>query len=545
MIKERMVYYDIRRYLKSSGLEFRRAIITMTATLGTFGTSLALQRISHQNLSTLVLSVVLALTLSRMQRPGGARARLPELAVVPLVALSAGELAHLLLSHPTVGDLAFTCTISGAMCLRQVGRLGARIGQLVSLPITGILVVPAIGFGFGPDARLWQVTAALVALFWVSAVQLIADHFRYLPPHRRGVPFAASTAAGNARRLSGHSRMALQLAVAVGAAFVIGRTAFPGHWNWTVLTAIIVCGGGPSRGEVMVKGASRLLGAGVGTLVATLLSSSFPGHHDDTVVLIFVLLFLGAWWREISYAVWAGCVTCVMALLSGYFGQPVGTLLSTRLEAIFLGAICAIVACTLVMPTPTAALVRRRRSLALQSLASLLHGMRTQSPAVPLLVQGFDARMLDLRRAAQPLRLQHTLARAIRTPDRYLLATVDAVLACAAPARQAVGEMSSLQSDDQAVALWQTSAGLVEAHVGRTRRQLAGHSMPHSGPEHGHVFGHGLLQLNEAVLAIVPPDQRASGSRGTEHVAQVDEGAPHRADDVRYRSGGGQRGAHR
>jgi uncharacterized membrane protein YccC len=37
--------------------------------------------------------------------------------------------------------------------------------------------------------------------------------------------------------------MALQMAVALSAAFAAGFLVFPDHWGWCVLTAFIVCSG--------------------------------------------------------------------------------------------------------------------------------------------------------------------------------------------------------------------------------------------------------------------------------------------------------------
>ncbi len=44
-------------------------------------------------------------------------------------------------------------------------------------------------------------------------------------------------------RLLPSTRMALQMGLALAAAFLVGHLAYPDHWTWAVLTAFIVCSG--------------------------------------------------------------------------------------------------------------------------------------------------------------------------------------------------------------------------------------------------------------------------------------------------------------
>jgi hypothetical protein len=286
--------------------------------------------------------------------------------------------------------------------------------------------------------------------------------------------------------------------VALTAAFVVGRTFFPLHWNWTVLTATIVSGGGPSRGEVVVKGTARLVGAGIGTVVATVLATSLPGHHTDAVVLIFVLLFFGSWWREIHYAAWAACVTCVMALLNTYLGTPGTTsLLSTRLMAIVIGAACATAACALIVPVTTTSMVRRRRALALQSLGDLMGGIAEGASDLPSRLHQFEARALELRRTRRPLRVQQAVVGGIWPVDPVLLATTASVLHCVHPARLVIAAAHTDGADNDL----RSAAGVVGAHIGRTRQRLAG-TAPEGTSPLTVVHDPRVRPLDEAVLAI-------------------------------------------
>jgi uncharacterized membrane protein YccC len=63
--------------------------------------------------------------------------------------------------------------------------------------------------------------------------------------------------------------MAIQLAVALTAAFLLGWLLFPEHAMWVVLTAFLVCSGNRGRGDVVHKSA---LGGDAGRAGAALLA---------------------------------------------------------------------------------------------------------------------------------------------------------------------------------------------------------------------------------------------------------------------------------
>ncbi|HEX3794654.1 MAG TPA: FUSC family protein [Acidimicrobiales bacterium] len=498
------------------GRELQRAFVTMGATLGAFASALVVERLARQNLTFVILAVVLALSLSRTQRAPGWRHRLGDLAVVPLVALAAGAVGQLFFQHPNYGAVAFVAAQAGAMWLRQFGRTVARVAQLVTLPITSILVVPGVGIGGGPHARWWQIVAALLALGWVVAVQSLARRLGALPSPPKDRPQSAPPVqpARSVRSLSGHTRMALQLAVALTAAFIIGRTAFPMHWNWVVLTATIVCSSGPGRGHVLFKGIARLVGAATGTVVATVLSAHLPGHQDGTIVVIFVLLFSGSWGRELHYALWAGCVTCVAALLNGYLGLPGVSVLGTRLLAILVGAACATVVCFLVVPMPTQSMVRRQRAFALQALTHLTLGLAQGADDLLERHRAFAATVRELHRSVRPLHWQRALFGRLLPPDPLLMDSVDGALACARPTRQLIVDLSAAPYW-RADGTLRRSAGVVTRNLGLMRKELAGARDEGSGPLVATVEDVRLEPLNSTVVAIVPP----SASR----LAVVDE----------------------
>ena len=162
------------------------------------------------------------------------------------------------------------------------------------------------------------------------------------------------------------------MAAALAVAFVVGRSLWPEHWTWVVLTAFIVCSGARWRGDVVLKGVLRAVGAAGGTLVAAGIAGLFGPGAVGAVVCIFVILGVAMWLRQISYAYWAGCVTAAISLFYGWFGVPAEGLLRTRLEGIAVGAVIGIAASWLILPVRTSDVLRRRCSEALTALGDLI-----------------------------------------------------------------------------------------------------------------------------------------------------------------------------
>ncbi|MBI0383405.1 FUSC family protein, partial [Streptomyces albiflaviniger] len=199
--------------------------------------------------------------------------------------------------------------------------------------------------------------------------------------------------------------MAWQMAAALAAAFAVGRMVWPDHWAWVVLTAFLVGSGARSRADVLVKGVWRTVGAAVGTVVAGALAGSFGPRSDAVVVLIFAVLAVATWLRELSYAYWAGCVTAVLSLLYDWFGQSPGSLLHTRLAGIAVGAVIGIAASWLVLPIRTSAAVRARTAAALAALTELLEADWHDGRAVHLARARFGHRVGQLAVTTAPLRI--------------------------------------------------------------------------------------------------------------------------------------------
>ncbi|MET7703160.1 FUSC family protein [Streptomyces sp. NPDC005485] len=335
------------------------AALTMTAVLLCYAAALWLEDAAALHTDVLVLAVALTLTLARPQRTADIRGRLTACVLMPAVAGAATLLGHLIARHYALGAAVFTTGIALPIWIRRHGPAATKAGTLMTLPLIALLVVP--GPALPPksqDALVswgWSAVIGVLACGCVWLVQALGDRFGPWPPDPEPV---------SPRRVSRlhprpSSRMALQMAVAIAAAFALGRLLFDHHWPWMVLTAYVAAGGNRGRSDVLRKGVERLVGACAGTLLATgLAAAGLNGRTQASVVLIFAVLAVALWLRPLSYAYWAAGITTALSLLLGYYGQDALHLLPTRLAAVAVGAALAVASAWWVLPVP-----RRRRPL--------------------------------------------------------------------------------------------------------------------------------------------------------------------------------------
>jgi hypothetical protein len=325
------------------------AATSAAALLATFGTALGLKYAFGLADSVLVLAVVLALSLSRRQPGASTSARLFALVALPLVSVGATEVGVQVYKRPNLGDALFVVAVSTSIWARRFPGAIARLGSIASFPLIAILVAPVAlgGSSSGSSSRWWAGLVAAVALVWVTVCFTVAERCGWLPARPASVP--------SRRSQSGRAavdRMALRMLASLTLAFTLGRWLFGLHWPWLVITAFVVSSGGVQHSDVLRRGVQRIVGAGLGTLGATLLTVVSPAHSPWSIVLIFVVLTIAAWLRPINYAFWAGGVTSVLALLYGYYGERGTGLLLDRLEEIALGAALAITVSWLVTLVP-------------------------------------------------------------------------------------------------------------------------------------------------------------------------------------------------
>ncbi|OIJ67993.1 hypothetical protein WN71_010635 [Streptomyces mangrovisoli] len=332
----------------------------MTAVLLSWGIALILETTAGLHTDSLVLAVALTLTLSSTQRTADTRRRLTALALLPVAAGLAQLLGRLIATHYAAGAAVFTAVLAFAIWIRRYGPVATKAGTLLTLPLVALLVVP--GPALPPEAgdRLlnwaWSALIGAVACAGVWLVQGVAD--RWGPWPGAAEPAAPSRPSRLHPRPS--TRMALQMAAGVAAAFALGRLCYDHHWPWMVLTAYVAASGNRGRTDVLRKGVERCLGAAAGTLLATgVAAAGIDGHAS--VAVMFGVLAVALWLRPLNYAYWAAGMTTALSLLLGYFGQDAQSLLLTRLAAIGIGAAVSVAAAWWLLPVP-----RRRTTPALR-----------------------------------------------------------------------------------------------------------------------------------------------------------------------------------
>jgi hypothetical protein len=403
----------------------REAAMTMLAAIATMLCALAID----PEPGPTVMAVVLSLVLSRSHLDLDVKGRVDAAIALPLVSLAALAVAALMHHFPWLGALAFVAGMSVSIWLRRFGPLVRRAASLIALPFVVILTTPYI-----PTTRASPLLALFVpvivaelALLWVSAVHLLGRRWGWLPPARARKIAAAETPNAGAMRPVASTRMAIQMAVALSIAFIVGFVFFAERWAWLVLTAYIVGSGNQGRLDVAYKSVLRVLGAAAGTVLALGFAFHVGSHDATTVVLILAAVFLGVWLRPLGYAWWALFVTLALSLLQGFQGPSAQQMLGLRVEEIVIGAIIGVAAAWFVLPVRSTDVMRRRVADVLALLADAF------DPATPARESDqFFAAIERMQKVAPAFRASRLLTRRYRSiqPADW----VDALLACREPA---------------------------------------------------------------------------------------------------------------
>lgn len=316
-------------------------------------------------------------------------------------------------------------------------------------------------------------------------------------------PPAPARRAGGWRDPQPQTRLAAQLAAAMAAGFVAGHLLFPQHWMWTVITAFVVCSAAQGRGDVVHRSGLRVAGAFAGALLGTLVAHLVAGAPAAAVVVIFCYLTVGIWLRDLNYAIWAFCVTSLLAVLYSLNGEHGDALLVQRPEGILAGSVCGIAAAFFVLPLRTETVMRGRAARALRALQELLAAVREPAPepaAVRRLTRQVDRATKDLTEASASARAHRTFIR--RTPARRRDAGTahpadwaDALTACAHAAR-------ALAATDAAdLAAVRPQLGLTARNIGQVRRRL-GHRPDATAPTEVRNAPAHLIRLNTALAQL-------------------------------------------
>jgi hypothetical protein len=386
----------------------REAMLTLLAMLATLACAQAIE----PGAASGVLGAVLALSLARSHLADARRGAREALIALPLVGLASVGVGVLLHAAPWAGAAVFVAGMAASIWMRRFGPRALRAGSLVALPLVTILVVPRLPHGDAGALPAWlvPVAVALAALACVLLARAIGRRLRWLAPAAADVDIQAGVgrpAAAGAMRPSPHTRMALQMAVALAASFVVGYLAFPSHWSWIVLTAFIVNSGNRGRQDVVYKSALRVLGAAGGTLLATGVAGHLAAGGPPAAALVLASAFMGVWLRPAGYGWWALFVTLALALLQTFQPAAAPPLLWQRLLEILIGAAIGLAAAWFVYPIRSTDVLRRRIADALAAMSEALdpqatargpHAVVAAMRRVEQLRPSFRARHLALRR---------------------------------------------------------------------------------------------------------------------------------------------------
>ncbi|MFC4242082.1 FUSC family protein [Gryllotalpicola reticulitermitis] len=391
----------------------RFAVASVVAALLSFWTIAYFARHDALVVQLCISGVIIALSIVRSDERrsaagAGGGERMPawalwlaRLAMVPLVALLGTVLGRLVPDDPELGFALIGVPLVLAIWVRRFGPVWTRLGSLWSFPFIASLVTPAAAITRGAGVW-WGALAALIAVAWGSVLGwLVSASAAAAPTGERAALATRGRPAAGSRRLAASDRMAIHLAISLAAAILLGWWLLPAHLGWLVLTAFIVNSGNRGRADVVYKGVQRLVGAGVGTILATAVGTLFDPGDSGALVAMFVVLGIGALLRPASYAWWAAAMTGALALLYGYLGEGGVSFLGERLLAILIGGAVAIAASYFVVPVRSIDVVRRRTADLLGLGREILTADRSD-PAYPELRARVPDASARVRQLAPP-----------------------------------------------------------------------------------------------------------------------------------------------
>jgi Fusaric acid resistance protein-like len=392
-------------------------LVAILAVLGSFFTGIEIAQ--HAAGYPAALLAVPAATFAFMlaRRPGGDPAveRLMSAAGFALLAGGSVWIGTQMAEHPLIGGTAFVVLMSGSVWARRFGAGVTRLGAMVPLALISCLISSKSVAGGVPWWPIcgWYALVGLGAFTWIQVVRWGAGKLTGIPAGPRPRPPAPARPQRRRGGVSTHTRMALQMAASLTLAFSLGHLLFGEHWQWAVISAMVVNLGTIGRGDLALKGLERGLGALAGTVIATVVVAAIDPQGTDCVVAIFVVLFAASILRPVNYAFYAAGVTTVLSLLYGYFGESAQHLLPIRLEALTLGAALAVTVGWFLLPILSTDVLRLRLATTLGTVSAFLEARREARPSAAALA-AFDAAAAALAAAMRPHRLYRTVLRKAR-----------------------------------------------------------------------------------------------------------------------------------
>jgi len=400
----------------------RSMLTTMVVVLPAFWTMGQLARWWTPPLVAVIMAVMLGLSLPRtLDAMAGADRLWASVALV--LAVVVASLASIGLAAGgwwrVIGGLGFAVLAGMTTWVRRFHGPWKAIGLIIGVALIAALVSP-MSASISWKLVLWLIVAALCALAWALAMSWLAGGTPTDTPE--------TSQAETNHRMTSSTKMAIQgaaaIAVAAGAAQLVDQR----HLVWPILTAFIVLNNNRGRGDVLLKGTQRLVGALIGTAVATLLVGLWPAGDARSVIVIFVLIAVASALRPFGYVYWAACVTAGLAFLYSFLGQGGIDLLARRLLGILIGGVIAIAITWVLLPVKTTDVVRLR--IGAVRRASAILAAQGDGPK--------PAQIAALREAVHQLSAMLPTVRAARVlgvgPARALAPIVDETLALASGA---------------------------------------------------------------------------------------------------------------
>jgi len=400
----------------------REAVVTVLAMAGAAAAAQWVQ----PGPAAAVLGAVLALSLVRSHLAAERRGWLEALVALPVVSLAAMGVGVLLHESPWLGAAVFTAVVASSSWIRRFGPLAQRLGRLVTLPFVTLLIVPPLPRQPGaPAALAAPVAIALMALACVLVAQRVGRLLGWLPAKPPAAAVRPPTPAPSALRPSAPVRLALQAGAALAVAFAVGLLAFPTHWRWLVLTALLVNAGSIGRFDVVRRGVLRVAGAAGGTVLAMGLAGHAAGGAGTVAALILACVFVGVFLRPLGYGWWVLCITLALAVLQQLQPAAAPLLLWQRLGEIAIGAVISVAAAAFVFPIPSQDILRRRVAGALAAISEALDPQAAERR--PEAIAGAMIRVRQMRPVFRAYRFARPSS-APRPAD-----WIDTLLACEAP----------------------------------------------------------------------------------------------------------------
>lgn len=167
-------------------------------------------------------------------------------------------------------------------------------------------------------------------------------------------------------------RRAVQVALAVALAALVGQWISSMQWFFAVVIAFVVFISSSSRGAVLSEGWQRTLGTLLGVVVGVGLATLLDGAVVPTVVLLAVCLFGALYVIGLSSTVLMVFITVGIALVYGLIGRFTVDVLLLRLAETAVGAGIGIAVSFLVLPTRTRATFAEATARFLRALRAVI-----------------------------------------------------------------------------------------------------------------------------------------------------------------------------